>query len=68
MSGYISRVARSYMPMVPHQASLFLGMRVDVQPVDNYDIPTYYYNLATFDELSARKTHPKLLTGNTCTI
>ncbi|KAK1415968.1 hypothetical protein QVD17_31756 [Tagetes erecta] len=51
------------MPMVSHQASLFLGRRVTVEPVQNYDIPTYYYNFATFDILDSRKTHPKQLTG-----
>ncbi|KAK1427718.1 hypothetical protein QVD17_16411 [Tagetes erecta] len=63
ITGCVSRPPRSYMPMVPHQASLFLGMRVDVQQIENIDIPTYYYNLATFDVLNSRKANPKLLTG-----
>ncbi|KAK1435161.1 hypothetical protein QVD17_00921 [Tagetes erecta] len=63
LNGYVSRPARNYMPMVPHKASLLLGRRVTVEPLENSDIPRYYYNFVRYDDLRARKTHPKPLTG-----
>lgn len=63
INGYVIKPGWPYMPMVPYQASLLLGRRVTIQPIEN-DIPTYYYTLASFDDFKARKTLPKILTGN----
>lgn len=43
---------------------LELGRRGMVESINNVDIPTYYYNLASYDELRDRKKHPKLVPGN----
>ncbi|KAI7751175.1 hypothetical protein M8C21_027787 [Ambrosia artemisiifolia] len=50
------------MPSVPHPASLKFGKRATFTPLDNQDIPTCYYNFATYDELAPRMILPKLLT------
>ncbi|KAD3338354.1 hypothetical protein E3N88_33875 [Mikania micrantha] len=62
ITGYISRKARTYMPMVPHVASLKLGRRATVVPLNNVNIPTFYYNFASYQQLRARMEPPKLLT------
>lgn len=43
------------MQIVPHMTSLQLGRWATVEPVHNIDIPTYYYNLASYDELDGRE-------------
>ncbi|KAI7749953.1 hypothetical protein M8C21_022862, partial [Ambrosia artemisiifolia] len=50
------------MPSIPHPASLNFGKRATFTPLDNQDIPTCYYNFATYDELAPRMILPQLLT------
>ncbi|KAL8195395.1 hypothetical protein R6Q57_025798 [Mikania cordata] len=58
---YVSISARTYMPTVPHQASLKIGKRATFAPLHQTTIPSYYYNFATYDDLDARRRPPKLL-------
>lgn len=46
VDGYISRPARSHMPIIPHRASLRIGKLATFQLLHNTESPTYYYNFA----------------------
>ncbi|KAF5790424.1 hypothetical protein HanXRQr2_Chr09g0383081 [Helianthus annuus] len=59
---YVSSPQRQYMPSAPHVASLKIRKKATFTPLLDKDIPTYYYNFATYDDLAPRMKPPKLLT------
>ncbi|KAD4583998.1 hypothetical protein E3N88_21599 [Mikania micrantha] len=63
VNNYVAIPCRSYMPAVPHQASLRIGKRATFTPLLNENLPTHYYNFATYIDLPTRMEFPKRLTG-----
>lgn len=60
---YVSLPATTYMPAVQHRASLKIGKMATFTPLYGKDLPTHYYNFASYTDLPARMKLPKLLTG-----
>ncbi|KAD6453181.1 hypothetical protein E3N88_07886 [Mikania micrantha] len=63
VNNYVAIQCRSYMPAMPHQASLRIGKRATFTPLLNENLPPHYYNFATYTDLPTRMEFPKRLTG-----
>ncbi|KAL8223448.1 hypothetical protein R6Q57_018923 [Mikania cordata] len=59
---YLSIPSRTYMAVVPHQTSLKIGKRASFEDLLHNDIPTYYYNFTSYNDLGSRLKNHKLLT------
>ncbi|KAL3652345.1 hypothetical protein CASFOL_002026 [Castilleja foliolosa] len=59
---YICTGARTYMATVEHVASLVIGQKTVFEPVTNLDIPSVYFNFATYETIKTRIKDSKLLT------
>ncbi|KAL3634028.1 hypothetical protein CASFOL_021082 [Castilleja foliolosa] len=53
---------RTYMATVDHRASLVIGQKAKFHPVTNPNIPTVYFNFATYETIKTRIKDAKLLT------
>ncbi|KAL3633827.1 hypothetical protein CASFOL_022589 [Castilleja foliolosa] len=62
VSGYICTSPRTYMATVEHRASLVIGRKAKFDPVTNSNIPTTYFNFATYESIKTRIKDTKLLT------
>ncbi|KAL3636382.1 hypothetical protein CASFOL_020929 [Castilleja foliolosa] len=62
VSNYICVSPRPYMATIDHGASLLLGLKTKSTPIESTDIPTSYFNFATYDTLKGRINNLKLLT------
>ncbi|KAL3639544.1 hypothetical protein CASFOL_017451 [Castilleja foliolosa] len=67
VSGYICTGRRTYMTTVDHPASLAIGQKAKFHPVTNLNIPTIYFNFATYEKIKTRIKDAKLLTDRACT-
>ncbi|KAL3622557.1 hypothetical protein CASFOL_033968 [Castilleja foliolosa] len=63
VSDYICTSRRTYMATVDHRASLVIGQKAKFRPVTNPNIPTVYFNFATYETIKTRIKDAKLLTG-----
>ncbi|KAL3627783.1 hypothetical protein CASFOL_029146 [Castilleja foliolosa] len=61
VSGYICVGPRSYMATVDHPASLIIGQKAKFNRIEANDIPTSYFNFATYDTLKTRIRNLSLL-------
>ncbi|KAL3618739.1 hypothetical protein CASFOL_037401 [Castilleja foliolosa] len=62
VSGYICTGPRPYMATVEHPASLVIGQKARFKPITNDNIPTEYFNFATYDTIKRRIKDQRLLT------
>ncbi|KAL3622577.1 hypothetical protein CASFOL_033988 [Castilleja foliolosa] len=62
VDGFICCGPRTYMATVNHPASLVLGQKAKFHPVTNPNIPTLYFNFATYETIKTRIKDAKLLT------
>ncbi|CAI9270650.1 unnamed protein product [Lactuca saligna] len=61
VTGYVALPARKSRRVVQHDASVRLGDTSLFEPLCDLDIPSYFYDFATYDILLARKLNPKQL-------
>ncbi|KAL3616054.1 hypothetical protein CASFOL_040348 [Castilleja foliolosa] len=54
VSNYVCVSPRTYMATVDHAASLLIGLKTKFTPIPSSDIPTAYFNFATYDTLKER--------------
>lgn len=64
ISRYISIEARNKMAVVPHKASIKIGKRAIIKPIEDASIPMYYFNFIPYDSLENHIADPKPLAGN----
>ncbi|KAL3655186.1 hypothetical protein CASFOL_000972 [Castilleja foliolosa] len=62
VDGFICSGPRTYKATVNHSASLVIGKKARFHPVTNPDIPTVYFNFATYETIKTRIKDTKLLT------
>ncbi|KAL3655100.1 hypothetical protein CASFOL_000886 [Castilleja foliolosa] len=62
VTGYVCVAPRSYMATVSHPASLVIGHKAKFQRTTNNEIPTMYFEFATYDMIKRRVKDPQLLT------
>lgn len=61
VDGYVAIKARRYLRVVPHDASLRLGNTASFDPIHGNNIPTFYFDFATYEMLESRVQNPKPL-------
>ncbi|CAI9292922.1 unnamed protein product [Lactuca saligna] len=61
VTGYVALPARKSRRVVQHDASVRLGDTALFEPLCDPDIPSYFYDFATYDILLARKLKPKTI-------
>ncbi|KAL3639923.1 hypothetical protein CASFOL_014891 [Castilleja foliolosa] len=62
VTGYICIGPRTYMATVDHPASLVIGQKAKFDRTTNDNIPTAYFNFATYDTIKGRIKDSRLLT------
>ncbi|KAI7738920.1 hypothetical protein M8C21_031806 [Ambrosia artemisiifolia] len=62
VTGFICTNRRPYMSTVNHEASLIIGKKAQFDPIPGLDIPTVYFNFATYEQLNDRVKDNKILT------
>ncbi|KAL3652114.1 hypothetical protein CASFOL_001795 [Castilleja foliolosa] len=62
VSGYICTGPRMYMATVDHRASLVIGQKARFDPLTDSDIPTAYFQFATYETIQRRIKETKILT------
>ncbi|KAL3618734.1 hypothetical protein CASFOL_037396 [Castilleja foliolosa] len=62
VSGYIAVGPRTDMATVNHAASLVIERKARFDPATNLNIPTVYFDFATYDTIKGRIKNPRLLT------
>ncbi|KAL3643570.1 hypothetical protein CASFOL_014385 [Castilleja foliolosa] len=62
VSNYICTGARTYMATVEHVASLVIVQKAGFEHVPNLEIPSVYFNFATYETIKKRIKDTKLLT------
>ncbi|KAL3637375.1 hypothetical protein CASFOL_018543 [Castilleja foliolosa] len=62
VTGYICIAQRTYMATVNHPASLVIGHKAKFDRTTNDEIPTMYFNFATYDMIKQRVKNTQLLT------
>ncbi|KAL3637308.1 hypothetical protein CASFOL_019607 [Castilleja foliolosa] len=62
VSEFIVTGPRTYMATVEHVASLVIGRKAKFEPANNLEIPTAYFNFATYDTIKTRINDARLLT------
>lgn len=65
ISKYISAEPRKQMAVVPHKASIRIGKMMIVKPIEDANIPTYYFNFIPYESLQQHISKSKPLAGTT---
>lgn len=63
VTAYICTRHRPYMTTVDHEASLIIGKRANFEPIPDANIPTVYFNFASYESLNRRLKATGKLTG-----